>query len=84
MPTKQDLDRVFPSMNQIGGEHYKIKIQPFKFIMENNLNFFQGNVIKYVVRYQKKGQIQDLNKIIHYCELEIERMRGRNDEVNDR
>ena len=43
--------------------------------MENNLNFFQGNVIKYVVRYQKKGGIQDLNKIIHYCELEIERMR---------
>ncbi|MGB0508131.1 MAG: DUF3310 domain-containing protein, partial [Pikeienuella sp.] len=26
--------------------------------MENNLNFFQGNVIKYVVRYEKKGQIE--------------------------
>jgi len=50
MTTKQDLDRIFPSMNQIGGQHYKLKIQPFKFIMENNLNFFQGNVIKYVVR----------------------------------
>ncbi len=75
MTTKQDLDRIFPSMNQIGGEHYKLNIQPFHFIMENNLNFFQGNVIKYVVRYQKKGEIQDLNKIIHYCELEIERMR---------
>ena len=75
MTTKQDLDRAFPSMNQIGGEHYKLKIQPFKFIMENNLNFFQGNVIKYVVRYEKKGGIQVLNKIIHYCELEIERMR---------
>ena len=75
MTNKTDLDRAFPSMNQIGGEHYKLKIQPFKFIMENNLNFFQGNVIEYVVRYQKKGGIQDLNKIIHYCELEIERMR---------
>ncbi|MEL1225751.1 MAG: DUF3310 domain-containing protein [Candidatus Neomarinimicrobiota bacterium] len=75
MTTKQDLDRMFPSMNQIGGEHYKLKIQPYTFIMENNLNFFQGNVIKYVVRYQKKGGAQDLEKIIHYCELELERMR---------
>jgi hypothetical protein len=75
MTTKQDLDRVFPSMNQIGGEHYKLKIQPYHFIMGNDLNFFQGNVIKYVVRYQKKNGIQDLKKIIHYCELEIERLR---------
>ena len=77
MTTKQDLDRIFPSMNQIGGEHYKLKIQPYHFIQENNLSFFQGNVIKYVVRYQKKNGIEDLNKIIHYCELEIERMRGK-------
>jgi hypothetical protein len=60
---------------QIGGQHYKLKIQPFDFIMENNLNFFQGNVIKYVVRYEKKGQIEDLQKIIHYCELEVDRIR---------
>ena len=43
--------------------------------MDNDLNFFQGNVIKYVVRYKKKNGIEDLKKIIHYCELEIERMR---------
>lgn len=78
MSSKQELDRVFPSMNQIGGEHYKLKIQPYTFIMENNLNFFQGNVIKYVVRYQKKNGKEDLEKIIHYCELEIERMRNKN------
>lgn len=60
---------------QIGGSHYKIKIQPYNFIMSNDLNFFQGNVIKYVVRYLKKNQIEDLNKIIHYCELEIDRLR---------
>ena len=76
MSSKQELDRVFPSMNQIGGEHYKLKIQPYTFIMENNLNFFQGNVIKYVVRYLKKNGKEDLEKIIHYCELEIERMRN--------
>lgn len=61
---------------QIGGDHYQMKIQPFEFIMENNLNFFQGNVIKYVVRYQKKNGVQDLEKIIHYCKLEIERIKN--------
>lgn len=72
MSSKQELDRVFPSMNQIGGEHYKLKIQPYKFIMENNLNFFQGNVIKYVCRYKfKNSAIEDLEKIKHYCDLEI-------------
>jgi hypothetical protein len=75
MTNKNDFDRVFPSMNQIGGEHYKLKIQPYHFIMANDLNFFQGNVIKYVVRYQKKNGVQDLEKIIHYCELEIKKMK---------
>ena len=58
---------------QVGGKHYKnFKIQPIEFITANNLSFFQGNVIKYVCRYDKKNGIQDLKKIIHYCELQIE------------
>ena len=61
--------------HQEGGDHYKLKIQPFDFIMKNKLNFFQGNIIKYAVRYLKKDQIKDLNKIIHYCELEIQRLK---------
>ena len=69
------FEKIFPKDKQVGGEHYKLEIQPFTFIMTNNLNFFQGNVIKYVVRYLKKGGIQDLEKIIHYCELEIERLK---------
>ena len=61
---------------QEGGDHYKLKIQPYHFIMANGVNFFQGNVIKYIVRYLKKGNpIQDLNKIKHYCDLEIDRIR---------
>jgi hypothetical protein len=52
-----------------------MKIQPYKFIRENNLSFFQGNVIKYVVRYKNKNGIEDLKKIIHYCELEIDEMK---------
>ena len=60
---------------QIGGDHYKLKIQPYSFIMENRLNFFQGNVIKYVCRYMNKNGIEDLEKIIHYCELEKKKLK---------
>ena len=75
MTTKSDLDRLFPSSRQEGGDHYsKHTIQPYTFITSNNLSFFQGNVIKYVVRYKDKNGIEDLKKIIHYCELEIERL----------
>jgi len=76
MTTKADLDKLFPSERQEGGNHYsKHTIQPYTFISSNNLSFFQGNVIKYVVRYKDKNGIEDLKKIIHYCELEIERLK---------
>jgi arsenate reductase-like glutaredoxin family protein len=45
------------------------------------LSFFQGNVIKYVIRYKDKNGIEDLKKIIHYCELEIEEMKKENNQL---
>jgi|TARA_R100001129_G_scaffold171569_2_gene141810 hypothetical protein len=71
--THKDLfSKAFPQTKQIGGSHYKdMVIQPFEFISKNELTFFQGNVIKYVCRYKQKNGIQDLEKVIHYCQLEI-------------
>ena len=61
---------------QIGGSHYKsFVIEPWTFIQENQLNPFQDNVIRYTCRYKNKGGIQDLEKIIHYCEMEIDFMK---------
>lgn len=75
MTDKGMFDDVFPQEKQIGGSHYKFfEIQPYEFISKNNLSFFQGNVIKYVCRYKEKNGIQDLQKIIHYCQLEIKKM----------
>lgn len=66
------------SKKQIGGNHYKkYAIEPWKFIRENLLNPFQANVIRYVVRYQDKNGIEDLQKIIHYCEMEIELIKSK-------
>ena len=62
----------FHKTSKIGGSHYKsFHIQPYEFISKNDLSFFQGNVIKYVCRYLNKNGIEDLNKIIHYCELRL-------------
>jgi hypothetical protein len=54
MTTKVDIERLFPTERQEGGDHYqKHKIQPYTFITENELSFFQGNIVKYVVRYKR-------------------------------
>ena len=69
------FDDAFPQDKQIGGSHYKkFKIQPYEFISKNDLSFFQGNVVKYVCRYQRKGGVEDLKKIVHYCQLEMLKM----------
>jgi len=76
MTNKNIFDDAFPQDKQVGGSHYKkFVIQPYEFISKNNLSFFQGNVVKYVCRYLFKNKIEDLEKIIHYCELEIKKMK---------
>lgn len=76
MTHKDMFEDTFPQNKQIGGSHYKnFKIQPYEFISHNDLSFFQGCVIKYVCRYMSKNGIQDLEKVIHYCELEILKMK---------
>jgi|TARA_R110000796_G_scaffold39627_1_gene98702 hypothetical protein len=78
MTHKDDWDSTFPQEKQIGGSHYKkFKIQPYEFISKNNLSFFQGNVVKYVCRYLHKNKIEDLEKIKHYCDLEIKKMKDK-------
>ena len=77
MTDKNILDEAFPQYTQVGGNHYtKFPIQPYEFISKNDLSFFQGNVVKYVCRYKFKNSAkEDLEKIIHYCELEIKKMK---------
>jgi len=58
---------------QYGGNHYKdLPIQPVEFIHANGLDFFAGNVVKYITRWRSKGGIGDLEKAKHYIELLIE------------
>lgn len=36
------------------------------------LGFLRGNILKYVMRYDKKGGVEDLKKAKHYLELLID------------
>jgi hypothetical protein len=58
---------------QVGGDHYsKMAIEPLEYITKNQLNFAEGNVIKYVSRWRSKGGVEDLKKARHYLDVLIE------------
>lgn len=58
---------------QVGGSHYKaMPFQPIKLISMLELDFFQGNVVKYVSRYKLKDGVRDLEKAKHYCRMAME------------
>ena len=55
---------------QIGGKHYIGKVQPIELIVSHNLDFIDGNIVKYAVRNKKGENLKEkYDKIIHYCEL---------------
>ena len=55
-------------------KHYVgLGITPLEYITANELDFLEGNVIKYVTRYPHKGGVNDLLKARTYLEKLIER-----------
>lgn len=58
-------------------KHYKSKIEPIDFILANDLNFVEGNIIKYIARYKKKGGLEDLLKGLYYLEKLINQVKNK-------
>lgn len=57
------------SENPCNPRHYsRWKIEPWDFIMANNLDFIRGNVIKYLMRFDAKNGYEDLLKACVYLE----------------
>ena len=55
-------------------KHYtQYKIEPIDFIIENQLDFCTGNIIKYVLRYNLKNGVEDLKKAKQYIDFLIEK-----------
>jgi hypothetical protein len=59
-------------------KHYKkLAIEPLEVILANNYGFLKGNALKYLMREEHKGGVDDLKKAIWYIERIIEeRERG--------
>lgn len=58
---------------QYGGNHYKsLAIEPVEYAFKNNLDFFQGNVVKYITRFRDKNGLEDLKKAKHFIDLLIQ------------
>ena len=62
-------------------EHYcaGFQIEPLDYILKNGLDFLEGNIIKYISRYDMKGGVKDLNKAKFYLEKLIERETRKNE-----
>ena len=59
--------------DQIGGTHYKKHaIQPWDYIIANNLGYLEGNIVKYISRLKDKGGVEDILKVSHYAQKLIE------------
>jgi hypothetical protein len=57
----------------IGGQHYHKGdgIQPWDIIEAWELDFWEGNVVKYILRWKHKDGLQDLQKARHYLDYII-------------
>jgi hypothetical protein len=74
------IDNVLPQewdnarKRQVGGNHYsRYNIQPIDFIIDNNLDWCEANVVKYITRWRDKNGLEDLRKAMHYIQLLIDR-----------
>lgn len=65
---------------QIGGKHYKKDpgvIEHWDIVWQWGLDYFQGQITKYVMRWRDKGGLQDLEKARHFLDKYIELQRAK-------
>jgi hypothetical protein len=58
---------------QVGGSHYGLgSHQHWDIVVEHQLNYFEGQITKYVMRARKKNGLEDLKKAHHFLEKYME------------
>lgn len=63
---------------QVGGVHYKdMPLEHWDIVAIENLDYFQGQITKYVMRWRGKNGIEDLKKAKHFLDkyIEVEQLR---------
>jgi hypothetical protein len=58
--------------HQVGGDHYAASHQHWDWVAANGLDYFQGQITKYVYRCWKKNGLEDLLKARHFLDKYIE------------
>jgi hypothetical protein len=76
--TRKHVQALTANDVQVAGTHYKSKaVQPWDYIVANNLGYLEGNIVKYVSRWKDKGGVDDLRKARHYLDKLIEVQDGK-------
>lgn len=58
---------------QVGGTHYKAgDVEHWDMVVHFKLDYFQGQITKYVMRWREKGGVKDLEKAQHVLEKYLE------------
>ena len=57
---------------QVGGAHYKTEVEHWDWVASSNLDYFQGQITKYVSRWRNKNGLEDLYKARHFLDKYIE------------
>ena len=68
LPINKDIE------NKTKPTYYGTQVDVIDFCQMNNLDFMQGNVIKYVTRYKEKNGKEDLFKAKEYIDRMIKKM----------
>ena len=77
-PDEEKTQKLIEEWNEIGRElidhpkHYTQGIECWDYIVSHEMNYLQGNIIKYVTRYKHKNGLEDLKKAQAYLNKLIE------------
>ena len=72
-PNYHEQTAELANAKQVGGNHYKRgNIEVWDAILDWDLGYLEGNIVKYVARYKHKNGVEDLKKAAHYLQKLIE------------
>ena len=65
--------------DKINPDYYKSKIETADYIDAHEMDYFQGNEVKYITRFKKKNGLEDLKKAQWYLQRLIKKYENNDD-----
>jgi len=57
---------------QVDGTHYEGELQHWDIVYQAKLDYFQAQILRYIMRHRKKHGLKDLQKAEHFIQKYIE------------